>query len=49
MQNDSISDLWNKSTVPKYYDYKGPKTNMPQNLESKEDPGHIGGRLVRML
>ena len=49
MQNDSISDLWNKSTAPKYYGYKGPQTNMPQNLGSKEDPGDIDERLERML
>ena len=29
--------------------YKGPQTNMSQNVRTKEDPGHIGGRLVRML
>ena len=34
---------------PQNANYKGPQTNMPQNVGSKEDPGHIGGRLVRML
>ena len=34
---------------PQNTNYKGPQTNMPQNVRSREDPGHIDGRLVRML
>ena len=34
---------------PQNTNYKGPQTSMSQNLGSKEDPIHIGGRLVRVL